>query len=175
MLENYIGHDSQLCGVEEHRLIGGKGDGLRLLEVKNGLGLEFNVVADRCADIYRLSFKGDNFGFFSASGYVGPAYYDDKDMGWLKSFTAGFLTTCGLLTAGSPSEDAGEKLPMHGAIGSTPAEHIFWEMDEENIRITAQMRHAAVFAPKLLLKRTIDCSKTKNEITLTDTVKNIGD
>ena len=24
----YIGHDSQLYGVEEHRLVGGKGDGM---------------------------------------------------------------------------------------------------------------------------------------------------
>ncbi|MDL2327694.1 aldose 1-epimerase family protein [Ruminococcaceae bacterium OttesenSCG-928-A11] len=175
MRENYIGHESQLYGVEEHRLVGGKGDGMRLFEVKNGLGLAFTVAADRCADIYRLSFKGDNFGFFSAGGYVGPAYYDDKDAGWLKSFTAGFLTTCGLLAVGSPTEDAGEKLPLHGAIANQPAEHIYWEMDDENIRITAHIRHAAVFAPKLLLKRTIDCSKVKNEITLTDTVKNVGD
>ncbi len=32
----YIGHDSQCCGIEEHRLVGGKGDGLRLLEIQNG-------------------------------------------------------------------------------------------------------------------------------------------
>ena len=31
---SYIGHPSQLCGVEEHRLVGGRGDGLRLLQVK---------------------------------------------------------------------------------------------------------------------------------------------
>ena len=66
---SYIGHPSQLCGVEEHRLVGGRGDGLRLLQVKNGKGLEFTVSADRCADISRLSFKGDNYGFFSACGY----------------------------------------------------------------------------------------------------------
>ena len=26
----YIGHSSQLGGVEEHRLVGGKGDGMRI-------------------------------------------------------------------------------------------------------------------------------------------------
>ena len=51
----YYGHESQLFGVEEYRLAGGKGDGMRLLQVKNGLGLEFTVSADRCADIARLS------------------------------------------------------------------------------------------------------------------------
>lgn len=32
----YIGHDSQCYGIEEHRLAGGKGDGMRLLEISNG-------------------------------------------------------------------------------------------------------------------------------------------
>lgn len=30
----YIGHESQLYGVEEYRLVGGKGDGMRLLPCK---------------------------------------------------------------------------------------------------------------------------------------------
>ena len=91
----YYGHESQLFGVEEYRLAGGKGDGMRLLQVRNGKGLDFTVSADRCADISRLHFRGENCGFFSANGYVAPAYYDDKEAGWLKNFTAGFLTTCG--------------------------------------------------------------------------------
>ena len=41
----YIGHDNQLYGIEEHRLVGGKGDGVRLLQVRNGKGLEFTAVA----------------------------------------------------------------------------------------------------------------------------------
>ena len=47
----YYGHEFQLFGVEEVRLQGGKGDGMRLLQVRNGKGLEFTVSADRCADI----------------------------------------------------------------------------------------------------------------------------
>jgi hypothetical protein len=30
-MNKYIGHESQIYGVEEHRIIGGKGDGMRLL------------------------------------------------------------------------------------------------------------------------------------------------
>ena len=73
-VNNYIGHASQLCGVEEVRLIGGKGDGIRLLQLRNAAGLQMTVCADRCADIYRLIFKGDNMGYFSPAGYVAPAY-----------------------------------------------------------------------------------------------------
>lgn len=172
---SYIGHPSQLCGVEEHRLVGGRGDGLRLLQVKNGKGLEFTVSADRCADISRLSFKGDNYGFFSACGYAAPAYYDDKDAGWLKNFTAGFLTTCGLDAVGSPCEDEGESLPLHGRISNTPAEHLLWDEDDTSIWIKAVMNHARIFERKLMLTRVITCSKQTNEITICDTVENIGD
>ena len=42
----YLGHESQLYGVEEHRLVGGKGDGMGLLQVKNVKGLEFVISAD---------------------------------------------------------------------------------------------------------------------------------
>ena len=62
-MNKYVGHDSQAYGIEEHRLVGGKGDGMRLLQVRNGKGLDFTVAVDRCADIYRLSFKGINMGF----------------------------------------------------------------------------------------------------------------
>ena len=67
-MNNYIGHPTQLFGVEEHRLVGGKGDGLRLFEVNNGRGLMFTISADRCGDISRLYFDGKNLGFFAPCG-----------------------------------------------------------------------------------------------------------
>ena len=74
----YLGHPSQLCSVEEVRLQGGKGDGMRLIQIRNAAGIELTVSADRCADISRLIFKGDNMGYFSPCGYVAPSYYDDR-------------------------------------------------------------------------------------------------
>jgi len=173
--EKYIGHESQLYGVEEHRLMGGKGDGIRLFQVKNGLGLEFTVSADRCADISRLSFQGMNYGFFAVNGYSAPAYYDDKGNGWLKSCNLGFMVTCGLTNVGIPSEDAGESLGLHGKAGHTPAENIYWDMDQEKIQIHAFIRHAGIFAEKLLQKRIIECSLTENKISIIDRIRNVGD
>jgi len=173
MSELYMGHPSQVYGVEEHRLIGGKGDGMRLFQVRNGSGLEFTVSADRCADISRLSFKGDNFGYFSPCGYVGPEYYDNKGDGFLKSFTAGFLTTCGLTAVGLPCRDDGEDLPLHGNISNTPAESIYAITEENQISIHASMRSAAVFYHKLILDRTISCPVAKNSIKITDRITNL--
>ena len=171
----YYGHESQLFGVEEVRLQGGKGDGMRLLQVRNGKGLEFTVSADRCADISRLIFRGENCGFFSANGYVAPAYYDDKEDGWLKNFTAGFLTTCGLTAVGSPCVDAGEALPLHGTIGNTPCDRLWWTEDENNLTIHAEISDRRPFARKLHLSRVITVSKNESRFTVTDTVENQGD
>ena len=44
-------------------LLKGKGKGMTLLEVRNGKGLQFTLTADRCMDISRVSYKGDNMGY----------------------------------------------------------------------------------------------------------------
>ena len=87
IMNKYIGHELQLYGVEEVRLQGGKGDGMRMLNVRNGKGLELTISLDRCADIVRASLKGDNYGYFAPCGYVAPQYYDDKDAGFLRNRT----------------------------------------------------------------------------------------
>lgn len=171
---DYIGHPSQLWGVEESRLAGGRGDGMRLLAVRSGGGLEFTVSADRCADISRLSWRGYNFGFFAPCGYVGPQYYDAAGDGFLKSFTAGFMTTCGLTAVGSPCVDEGETLPMHGTISNTPAEQLRHWTDDTGIHIEAVMRDARLFGRNLTLTRHIFCPAGQNRIEICDTVANEG-
>lgn len=173
-MNKYTGHPNQTFGVEKMRLSGGKGDGMQMLFVRNGKGLEFWISADRCADISRLSFKGDNFGYFSPCGYVSPKYYDDKGAGFLKSFTAGFFTTCGLTAVGSPCNDNGEELPLHGTISNTPCENIGYWTNEDGIHIKAIVRDAAMFAHQLILEREYIVSLDDNEIYLCDKVKNIG-
>lgn len=170
----YIGHDNQIYGVEEVRLVGGKGDGMRLFQVRNGNGLEFSVSADRCADIARLAVGGVNFGYFSPCGWVAPAYYD-KDGGFLRSFTAGFLTTCGFANCGTPCVDEGEALPQHGTAANIPAENIYHYTANGEIHIKAQVRDAVLFGRKLLLEREYVVPLDKNELYITDTVTNIGD
>ena len=174
-LGHYVGHHSQLWGVEEVRLVGGKGDGMRLIQVHNAAGLAFTVSADRCADISRLSLQGCNMGYFSPCGYVAPAYYDHIGTGFLKSFTGGFLTTCGLTAVGSPCNDMGEELPLHGSIGNTPCDRIWWDDDETKIYIHAVINDGLIFAQKLRMTRTIACGKWDNTLVITDTVQNCGD
>lgn len=175
MINPYIGHESQLYGVEEHRLLGGKGDNMRLLQVKNGKGLEFTVSVDRGADISRVSLQGCNLGYFAACGYVAPSYYDEKGYGFLKSFTTGFLTTCGLRAVGTPCSDDGEELPLHGTINHIPAEQLNYEVTENEIIIRAEIHDERIFGPKLVLLRKMICSLQNNTIKIIDKVENRGD
>ncbi len=171
----YIGHDSQCYGMEEHRLVGGKGDGMRLLEVNNGKGLELTVSLDRAADISRLRYRGINMSYFSPCGYVAPAYYESKGSDWLKSFSAGFLTTCGLQAVGSPCVDEGEELPLHGSIANTPAEYAYWFEENDELVIRAVVKDETIFAGKLRLNRELRVSLEENLFIIQDTVKNTGD
>lgn len=171
----YIGHEHQISGVEEHRLVGGKGDGMRLFEITNGKGLEMTVSPDRNGDISRLRFQGINMSYLSPCGYVAPAYYDRTESNWLKSFTAGYLTTCGLQAVGSPCVDEGEVLPLHGSIANQPAEHAYWEEDEKEIRIHTTTKDEVIFGRKLALRRTIAVSKEENRFSIEDEIENTGD
>lgn len=172
--ENYIGHPSQITGVEEYRLIGGKGDGMRLFQIRNGKGLDLTISADRCTDISRINFQGSNMNYFSPCGYTSPQYYDKEGFEFLKSFYCGFLTTCGLGTIGSPSTDGEKSYPLHGNISHIPAEHIYYIEKEDVIEIHARIVDASIFSYKLALKRIISCSKKENLLTVKDVVKNEG-
>lgn len=171
----YIGHESQLYGIEEHRLTGGRGDGMRLYEVNNGKGLEMTVSPERNGDITRLRYKGINLSYMSPCGYVAPAYYDSIGSNWLGSFTAGFLTTCGLQAVGSPCNDEGEELPLHGSIANTPCEQAYYTEEKGNLVIRTITKDEVIFGRKLRLSREIAISTSENSFTIQDTIENTGD
>lgn len=173
-MNQYIGHDSQIYGIEEHRLVGGKGDGMRLYEVNNGKGLELTVSPDRNGDITRLRYKGINMSYFSPCGYVAPAYYDNKGSNWLNSFTAGFLTTCGLNGVGTPCVDEGEEIPLHGTIANQPCEQSIFYEEGKNLVIKTVTKDETIFGRKLRLSREIKVSTEENVFIISDTIENTG-
>ncbi len=172
---NYFGHESQLYRVEEHRLVGGKGDNLRLFEIDNGSGLAFTVCADRCADISRLSYQGVNMSFFSVCGYAAPAYYDKEGVNFLKTTPCGFLTTCGLQSMGTPTVHDGTPYGLHGTLSHTPAERVCYDISPDGeITLNARVIDACIFNQKIILNRTYRCAYGSNKLTIEDTFTNEG-
>ena len=174
-MKNYVGNALQIRGAEKYILEGGKGDGMHFLNIRNGLGLEVWISLDRAGDVSRVNFKGDNIGYFAPCGYVSPKYYDGVGLGFLKSFTAGFFTTCGLSAVGSPCVDEGEELPLHGTVSHIPAELASIEENENELIVKLSVRDAALFGRKLVMKRTYKFSFTENSFEVSDTVTNEAD
>jgi hypothetical protein len=174
----YVGDTSQLFGIKEYTFTGGKANGVRAFDVKNGTGMEFTVLSDRCLDFASLSFKGINCSYVSKTGIVAPTYYDASGIGFLRSFQAGFLTTCGLRNAGIPCEENGESFSLHGRISNTPAEEVCastqWVDDAVVLTISGKMREARLFGENLVLSRKITCRTGENKIHIQNTVENLG-
>jgi hypothetical protein len=171
----YIGHESQIRGVEEHRLVGGKGHGMRLYEINNGKGLMLTVTPDRNGDIMRLRYKGINLGYMSPCGYVAPAYYDKAGDEWLRSFTAGFLTTCGLENVGVVNEDEGELLPLHGTLANLPSERAYWTEEEGCFVVHTLTKDEVIFGRKFQFARELIVSTEENTFEIHDTITNTSD
>ncbi len=174
-MNEYISNSLQIRGVEKYVLQDGKGDGMHFAYVRNGLGLEAWISIDRCADISRVIYKGKNIAYFSPCGYVSPQYYDNDGANFLKSFTAGFFTTCGLTAVGSPCVDDGETLPLHGTISNTPATLMSIEETDSELTLKFVIRDCSIFGRQLVLTRVYTFSYNENTIILNDTVENKAD
>lgn len=174
----YVGDFTQVFGIKEYTLSTGRAKGLRAFDVRNGSGLEFTVLTDRCLDIAGLSFKGTNCSYISKTGIVAPEYYDENSNEFLRSFFAGFLTTCGLRNVGSPCNEHGESLGLHGRISNIPAEEVYagveWTQDLPVMTISGRMREARLFGENLILERKITCRFGENKISIQNTIENYG-
>lgn len=173
----YIGNQDQLIRVNRYEMKDGKADGCELLDVMNRSGMHFDVNLSRGMDIPYLDFCGQNVGFISPVGVVAPAYFDDKGLGFLKSFTCGFLTTCGLKMAGAPCEYEGKEYGLHGNVSNTPATNVCYHVegaDVPTVVIRGSVRDAVIFDTKLRLDREIRCAYEERKFTLHDTVTNEG-
>lgn len=171
----YLGHQFQISGVQKYQLVEGKGAGMRFLHVKNGCGLELHLSIDRALDIGHLSIDGINMSYITANGYVAPSYFDDQSVGFLKSFSGGFLTTCGLTQVGAPNVFKGVPQPLHGTISHIPSQNINVIESDAFIKVSGTIYDETIFSHKLILTRTYIISRLSNSFTIEDTIINRGD
>lgn len=173
----WVGSMEQLAYARKMSLEDGKGRHTRIIEVSNGSGLQFTVVADRGLDIANASVYGIPFAFISKTGITAPALYEEPGTGFLRSFTGGLLTTCGMTYHGAPCED-GEALGLHGRMTSIPADFVQvsaeWEEEGYTIRIKGTIRESRVFGENLVLRREIVTRMGENTIWIEDTYENEG-
>ena len=169
---------SQLAGIRRSVLEDGRERGLRIADINNGSGLQFTVLIDRGLDIGQASFRGVPIAYLSPTGFAHPAYYDPNGLGWLRSWGAGLLSTCGLRNVGAPDHFAGENHGLHGRITNSPAENCAcsaaWVGSKYVMTVAGSVREARLFGENLLLSRKISSIMGENTITIEDTVENQG-
>lgn len=171
-----VGDVSQVGGVRRVTLDEGRERGVEAAQFRTGSGLDFTVLFSRCLDISSAHFNGRSLAWQSSTGDVAPAYFEPVGRDWLRSFFGGLVATCGLTTAGAPSEDAGESLGIHGRIGNTPATEACsggcWDGDNYVMWVEGKMRETAVFGPNLVLTRRIQAVLGEPRFTIHDVIEN---
>ena len=175
-LRSYVGDISQVAGAIPFTYQGGKAAGTEAIEVRNGSGLRFVILPGRGMDIAWAEINGKPVSFISRTGVVASSHYDEPD--FLRSFTAGLLTTCGLTNVGAANVDNGQALGTHGRIANIPAFevniHQDFEGDDYVISVSGKVRQSTVFGENLVLKRTITTKVGDNSIYIHDVVENEG-
>jgi len=177
-IEQYIGNQLQIGGCRKYTLTDGRSRGLRGIDVDSGSGLKYTILPDRGMDISLASYKGINLVYLTCSGESHPAFYEPEKAGWLRTFDAGLLTTCGLTYLGSPVTDGDEQLGLHGRYSAIPARQVSdfsgWSGDEYQIKVSGIVEEASMFGNKLRLERQIKTIQGQNSLLITDKVTNFG-
>jgi len=171
-----VGTIHQAAGVKKVRFADGAEEGVEACIFRTGSGLSFTVAAGRGMDIAHADWCGRSLGFLTSVGEISPQYYEPEEKGWLRSFFGGLLTTCGLTQVGSPCEDNGQKLGLHGRISNIPARNLHcgaeWQDDDYIFWAQGEMRETAFYGENLLLTRKIIAKLGENSIWINDTVEN---
>lgn len=175
-LKKRIGDMSQIASATKFEYTDGKAKGTAAVEVKNGSGLRFVVLTDRGMDIAYAEINGVPLSFVSKTGVVGSEHYDEKD--FLRSFTGGLLTTCGLTYMGAPCVDEGVSLGAHGRISNIPANDVCikqeWVGEDYVISVSGKVRESAMFGENIVMTRTITTKLGVNKIHIHDEIENCG-
>ncbi len=177
-IQQYIGNQAQLGGARHYTLSDGWGRNMRGIDVNSGNGLQYTILPDRGMDLSLASFRGTNLVYLTCNGETHPSFFEPENIGWLRTFAGGLLTTCGLTYFGSPVTDEGENLGLHGRYSNIPARQVAdlsgWIGDEYHISIKGIVEEGHMFGNKLRLEREIETIQGNNSLIITDTVTNFG-
>jgi hypothetical protein len=173
-----VGHLSQLAGVRLAEWSDGAERGVRVATLRSGSGFEVTVLLDRGMDLGPAAYRGTPLAWLSPAGFPHPAHFEPQGLGWLRTFGGGLLTGCGLTHLGTPGEDDGEVLGLHGRLSLLPARHVQvgeeWSGDECRLWVQGQMRQARLFGENLRLTRRTSCWLGQNRLSIQDRVENLA-
>lgn len=171
----YVGSAYQVCGTRHYTLTQGFSRGVNAIDVRTGGGLEYTILPDRGLDISLASYRGENLTYLTPNGEANASFYDAAGDGWLRTFFAGLLTTCGYENVGDACSDEGRSFGLHGRQNVIPAKNVCdLSTRGGDILISADIEDSVCFGAKIRVKRTISSACGKNFIRVTDVFENYG-
>ncbi len=172
------GRMAQLADARPFVFDDGPARGMRGIDVRTGGGLAFTVLPDRGMDIGAATFRDVPLAWQSPTGPVRPERYEPEGLGWLRSFYAGLVTTCGLRHVGVPQTEDGQTWGLHGRAAHLAASDVAvtrgWEGDRYVLRLRGRLAEAEVFQPTVVLERTIETGLGERALVIRDRVTNEG-
>jgi hypothetical protein len=173
-----VGDISQLGGARLVTLSEGPEAGVQVAEVRTGSGLTFSVLPGRGMDIGFAEFRGMPLCWRSSTGEVAASHYEPEHDGWLRGFSGGLMVTCGLTTAGWPSEDQGQSFPLHGRASYLQARNVHvdadWDHDQYSMWVQGRTRETTVFGEDIRLTRRVWARLGESRLFVDDVLDNLG-
>ncbi|HEX3445744.1 MAG TPA: aldose 1-epimerase family protein [Chthoniobacterales bacterium] len=175
-----IGDTSGNWSVRKATLSGGRQEGTEVIYVDNGL-LRFSVVPSRGFNIWEGQVGNIRLGWDSPiREIVHPQFINLADkggLGWLAGFGE-FISRCGLESMGAPCVDGNTPLGLHGRINYLPASLVevhFEDTPAPRFVLRGVIDESVMFGPHLRLTAEISTQIGTPEITLNDSITNLGD
>lgn len=176
-LERRVGSPIQAGGITHFTYEGGRSSSVRGIRLDTGR-LCVEIVADRALDIARATLDGIPFIWRTANDIAAPAFYDPNGDEWLRSFSGGWLTTCGLANFGPAGNDNWGSYGLHGRINNIPAEELaaqtHWDGNRSIFEVRGTLRESKAFSAALVLHRRWWIELGSATLHLEDRVVNVG-
>ncbi|MEQ8336973.1 MAG: aldose 1-epimerase family protein [Cyclobacteriaceae bacterium] len=174
-----IGNTAQVGGIETSVVDNGAGRNTRIAWINTGTGLRYKVVIDRGMDIVDAFYNQHSLAWLSHGGVMSPESYAQTGFDWLKTFSGGLMTTCGLTHVGGPEQDEFGQRGLHDQVSNIPARvDSVIQPDliagDLNMSISGTIRQTQVFGNRLDLKRKISGSLGSSVIKVEDEIINAG-
>ena len=173
-----VGDVSQVGGARLVTLSEGPEAGVQVAEVRTGSGFNFSVLPGRGMDIGFAEFRGMPLCWRSSTGEIAAPHYDAEGDGWLRGFSGGLMVTCGLTTAGWPSTDEGQALPLHGRASYLQARNVHvdgdWDGDDYVMWVQGRTRETIVFGEDVRLTRRVWARLGESRLFVDDVLDNLG-
>lgn len=170
-----VGSMEAVAGIRHLTHENGRARGLGVYQVTSG-ALAFTLNIDKCMDLASLTYGGVPLQFVARCGDMAPLWYNDGPNA-ARSITGGMLFTCGFGNVGGlQTLENGRTLPQHGYARTSPAclhgAQTRWEGNDYLLRVTGEMREAALFGENIVLRRTVTTVLGNPEITIEDEMEN---